>query len=479
MAGPPQGLLIEPEQFAHAAPRQMLEAAARGLVGIDHRFIRAVLDRFDEFLPELVRFGLEKREDRVPLYAFLIDVFRARPVPEAIPVLVRFIRGGALVAFEEELAEIFGRLGAASVEPLLEVRRELGPEEQAEVAFLLASLGVRDPRIYAILTEVLAEDPSEGAFLLGIYKDPAAVVELERVLERRAELPERVVADVEEAIEELKEPLGPQEWEPYDIFADYPDREGPVTEALGLEEHLWLTRSGSAEYRAAAIDDLTQAQLGLPEVRRRVLEMAEGDAEPRVRGAAWRRLGDIASEDEQIRQAMWRRLKDPEVAIEERAGALAGLAYADPEPLGPYIQEFYERPETRAEALEAMWKVLDPRYRPYFSLHLEDPDVRVRRSAVTGAGLMRMSSECGRIEKLFMDEDVRADALQAYALASPGKVSAMHARQVLKKIEELAGGLSKSEGEIVCRALDLLLESHGKKALFYPHGEEEVSEDAW
>jgi HEAT repeat protein len=479
LAGVPEQLQIEPEQFRSAPPRQMLEAAARGVVGVDHRFVRAVLDRFQEFLPELVRFGTEERRDPVPLYLFLIDIFRARPVPEAIPFLIHCIRQNGLEVFQDELAEVLGRIGPASVTPLLEVYQELPQEEQAEVAFLLASLGVHDPRIYAVLRELLERDPSEGAFLLGVYGDPAALPELERILERRAELDEAVIRDVEEAIRELQEAPESRQWEPYNIYNDYPERAGPVMEALAVDERLELTRSANPEYRLETVASLTDEQLRLPHVRERLLEMAQGDADAGVRGMAWKRLGEADPEDEEIRELMWRRLKDPAVATEERAGALVGLACSGCAGLEPYILEHYERPECRAEALEAMWRNMDPSYRRYFSRHLEDPDVRVRRAAVSGAGLYRMASECKRLEKLFMDEEVRLDALQAYALASPGKVSAMHARQVLRKIEELAGGLSSYEGEVVCRALDALLEAHGKKALFYPHGEEELSEDAW
>jgi hypothetical protein len=60
------------------------------------------------------------------------------------------------------------------------------------------------------------------------------------------------------------------------------------------------------------------------------------------------------------------------------------------------------------------------------------------------------------------------EALYAYALAASGKVTVLHAHQVSKKIEELAGGLSQPEVELVETALDDLLQMHGRKPLFTP-----------
>ena len=44
----------------------------------------------------------------------------------------------------------------------------------------------------------------------------------------------------------------------------------------------------------------------------------------------------------------------------ERAGALVALARqaADPK-IRPLVEEFYNHPETRAKAMEAMWRSLD------------------------------------------------------------------------------------------------------------------------
>ena len=94
--------------------------------------------------------------------------------------------------------------------------------------------------------------------------------------------------------------------------------------------------------------------------------------------------------------------------------------------------------------------------------------METRRAAILGAGYLRMHSQLRRIEKYFFDEELRLDALYAYALAAPGKVSALHARRTLVKIDKLADGLSAEEAELVEAALDDLLLLHGLAPVFSP-----------
>jgi HEAT repeat protein len=167
------------------------------------------------------------------------------------------------------------------------------------------------------------------------------------------------------------------------------------------------------------------------------------------------------------------RLTDTEAPLEERCGALLGLAFTEAPEVRQHILEFYERPESRVAAIETMWRTSDPVYAPFFSRHLDDPDVEIQRQAISGVGFLRMHAEAGRLEKFFLNEDIRTEALYAYALAAPGKVTAVHARQVFAKLEELAGGFSVAEADLVESALDNLLVMHGRKPVFSADDEPE------
>ena len=63
----------------------------------------------------------------------------------------------------------------------------MGEEQGSDVAFLLAGLRVRDPRVLELLLDRLEYDAADGAFCLGLYGDPAAQPALEKML---GEIPE-------------------------------------------------------------------------------------------------------------------------------------------------------------------------------------------------------------------------------------------------------------------------------------------------
>ena len=98
---------------------EVLRAAARGAIGVDHRFVHAVLDRPDEAVPALVRYAAAPQpEDSLLGDEDLIALFRALKTAEALPYFVSLARqspedlsGGLLDGLVE--------LGAAAVEPLL------------------------------------------------------------------------------------------------------------------------------------------------------------------------------------------------------------------------------------------------------------------------------------------------------------------------------------------------------------------------
>jgi hypothetical protein len=466
-------VLLHPDQYAAASPPLSLRAAAAGYVGLDQRFLRAVLDRFEEFLPELVRAGLENRDSPVPLEDDLIALFRFRPQVEALPFLIDCVRRYPH-DIQDELLEAFCRLGAEAVSPLLTLYEELGPADNAEVAFVLAALQVRDPRVQHILIERLHADPDGGAFLLGVYGDPEPLPELQKALDAEDGLSTAAAGELRYAMRRLNEPEPAVALEPYDIWSDYPEEAGPRFDLLTADERLRFLECPWAEYRKDALDSFDHEEREDEMVRQRIFDLALKDPDPTVRGKAWEALRGF-TEKNGVGAAMLERLRDAGAPIEERCGALLGLAFTEDPEVHRHILEFYERPEARAAAIEAMWRTADPSFAPVFSRHLDDPDVELQRQAITGVGFLRMHAEAGRLEKFFENEELRTEALFAYASAVPGKVTALHARQVFAKIEDLAGGLSPEEEDLVKSALDHLLELYGRKPVF---AGEDTSDDA-
>src|SRR6185369_11591331 len=78
-----------------------------------------------------------------------------------------------------------------------------------------------------------------------------------------------------------------------------------------------------------------------------------------------------------------------------------------------------------------------------------------------------------KLTKFFEDEELRADALFAYALSARHEISKARIRGLLRKIEEQAGGLSEGETELVQLALDERLVLHGHQPVFFPDVEPE------
>jgi hypothetical protein len=113
-----------------------------------------------------------------------------------------------------------------------------------------------------------------------------------------------------------------------------------------------------------------------------------------------------------------------------------------------------------------MWRSVHPSFRDYFAKHLEDTDLEVRRSALWGVGYYGLKSELERVRKIFDDEDLRSDALFAYALALPGEVSRGRMKAMLARVDKDAKGLSEMEEELVKAALDERLMLAGKEPVF-------------
>ncbi len=180
-------MFIDPNKLGEAAPADILEAAAKGHLGIDHRFLHALVDRPAEALPAVLAFAArDRREDVVDLAPELIALLRLWKTPEAVPFLVRYIEEDPAEIPDEEV-EALVEIGAPALEPLLALYSELDESEAGEVAFILANLRTRDERILKILLERLEYDLPDTVLLLGIYGDPAARPAIEKAAEEVGE----------------------------------------------------------------------------------------------------------------------------------------------------------------------------------------------------------------------------------------------------------------------------------------------------
>jgi HEAT repeat protein len=473
----PQNVFPDPERLAELQVYDLLHAAAEGHVGIDRRFLHAIVDRGAEAIPGLVKFGAESSDEpRVDLEEEMIGMFRHLKTPEAIPYFIECIRCEPRDV-PDHLVEAILPLGAAALEPLLGLYNEIGEEDGSDVAFLLASLQVRDPRILSALTDRLEYDAADGAFCLGLYGDPGAIPALEKML---AEIPDSEALlrrDLRFAIEEIDtysaDSGEEQEHPAFDLFEDYPDKLLPPTDVLSESERVAMLDSPAADYRVEAVESFRYGKLE-PAVRTRLLQAAKADPDVDVRAKAWEGLAE-ALDDPGIREAMRAVLDDENADLKERSGALVGLAESADDPaIAARIGEFYERPATRASALEAMWRSFDRRFAPYFPKHLDDADDEVKRQAVWGMAYLGAGADAGRLREMFNDADFRVDALFAYAMCMPAEISRGRIRGLLRRIDESAGGLSIGEMEIVKMALDQRLERHGFDPVFAEEDEEDL-----
>ncbi len=280
----------------------MLLAAARGRIGVDHRFLHAVLDRPAEALPALLRFVSEDYSAYpVNLEADLVSIFRFLRAPEALPFYLAVLREEPTDPYDD-LVGAFADLGAAALEPLLDLYRLLDEDESAETAFILASLGVRDERILAILLERLEYDLIDGSVSLSLYADPASLPAIRKLL---AEIP---AADphlrhaLELSIADIEAPAETVVLEPFDIWEEIPESEPPDFDLLEEEDRIEALSNSSEEYRAAAAHSFFSREYS-PVAKARLFELARHDASPEVRARCWESLLESAAEPE-IREAM-------------------------------------------------------------------------------------------------------------------------------------------------------------------------------
>src|SRR6266853_1665531 len=96
-----RSLILSPSQYSQVPTYDLLLAAEQGFVGLDHRFLHAIVDDPEKSIPDLLRFGLEldEREDRrEDLSEDLIQIFRHLRTPRSIPYLIAYLRRNHLDA---------------------------------------------------------------------------------------------------------------------------------------------------------------------------------------------------------------------------------------------------------------------------------------------------------------------------------------------------------------------------------------------
>ena len=140
-----------------ASPYELLEAAARGRIGVDRRFLHSIVDRGapTETAAEILRFS-RSPQDPFPINVdpLLTDLFRHFGTEEALEFYVDAIRR-APEDVDDSLIQALLPFAEKAAGPLLALYEELGEEQGSDVAFLLAALRVRDPRVLKLLLDRL------------------------------------------------------------------------------------------------------------------------------------------------------------------------------------------------------------------------------------------------------------------------------------------------------------------------------------
>jgi HEAT repeat protein len=466
--------MLLPAQYAASPVTALLDEGAPGRLGLDQRWVHAIVDRGPDAVPELIEFGLNPPETaRVDLTDDIVAVLRHLKDPRALGFYIELIRREP-GEISDDVSMAVPEMGAACVEPLLGIFTDLEEDEAGDLVFLLASLGsygIRDERILAILLDRLEYDMRDGALDLGLYGDPTALPALRKMLEEEPE-----DRDLLFAIQELEHAKTLEPGPAFDLWSSYPETAAPDFDAMMEADRLVFLEQGDEDDRIAAAASFFNEELS-DDAEETLLKAARTDVSPKVRGEAWESLGSSQARGSHLEE-IGKRLADPSAPAEERCGALVALSLDGDDlklDLHQYLQEFYSSQPTRVKALEGMWRTLDRRYADLFVQHLEDPDKEIRSIAIRGVGHLGLKGEVMRLKKMFTDEDVREEALFAYAMAAPSELSAARMKSLLKRIGEETP-LSPAEEELVMMALDERMKMAGKSPVFFEDPDESEEE---
>ena len=425
-----------------------------------------------------MRFAADDHEqDPVDLEPNLIDLFRHLNTPQAIPLYLEILRRDP-IDIPDEIIEAFVKLGPAAVEPLLAVLDDMKDDDTSDVLFLLAALRVRDQRILDVLLDFLHTAPTEAAHYLDMHGDPAAIPALEAELAKTQPEEDYLRRCLQSAITglSLSAQFPPEPPDEFDMWPLYDETASPLVEILSEEDQIAMLGCGCAEFRKAIAEHYWHS-VPPQRIAAVLLKNAKNDPDLAVRGACWEVFGfEVAPE---IREAMLAVLADPQASVEEKGGVILALAnLLDHAVLFEPIEQLYADPRGRAQALKAMARTRDLRFADYPPKHLSDPDVDVKRQAISAVGFLGLGSEASRLEPLFDDEEFRADALFAYALSVPGDISHGRMQALFNKIRAIAGGFQdEDEANLVRLGLDHRLLLKGERPFFTADLDDDEEED--
>jgi hypothetical protein len=467
--------VYDPSRYADVPTGELLDAAARGFIGVDRRLLQVLMDRGPAAAPDVIAFSkLDEASHRIDLAQPIVDLLRHWNADGALDVYIDIIRRSP-EDIGEELIQALLPFREHAIAPLLALYEEVGEEQGSDIAFVLAGLHVLDERVLKLLLERLEYDAADGSFCLGLYGDEAARPALEKMLSEIEAEDVELRREIQFALDQLGQPALNYEPEPFEVLAEYPKTDIPALDLLSDTERIEMLHSPDAETRAAAALTFFNHELSDP-ARAALLHMAENDTDGKARGRAWAALADV-TEDDALRDKLIGVVNDASRDIEERGGAAVGLyGVADHPPATQAIESLYELGgRARVKALEAMWRSLWKPFAKYFAPHLGDADPAIVKQALRGAGYFQLMPQVEKIASYFDRaepfDDLREDALFAYALAMPGETTRGRMRGMLRKIDELAH-LDSDEMELVMFALDERLRLAGLDPVF-----EEGSED--
>lgn len=467
---------ILPDDFDRMNALELLRELEQGKIGFDHRLIRRLLSTPQETIEALVTVAAAPADDRLlELNEQIFDLFRQLKAPEAIDFYLEMLRSREGDEIPDELIEALADLGEAAVEPLLALHAEQ-EEESTDIVFVLAALGTHDPRISALIEQTIRRDPYEGAICAGLYRGEDLKPALESAFQALDPALEQERKAVEDALAAIANPPEKEERPAPAIYALYPEESFPVFDALPESTVLEFLTSESAAYRSEAALSFVDTEYG-DGIRDELMRMAAEDQDSAARGTALAALGERLDEP-MVRELLYAALdRFEELPVAERTGVLLGLASEAGKPeVEKRLLELYGEPETRALAMEAMYRSVDPRYAERFPANLHHDDEQVRRQAIRGIGVFGIESSAIELVPFFQDDALREDALYAYALAAPGKDTEKGAHRLFEEIDQKADGLSSSEADLVAEALDQRLERAGMPAVFFPDEHEHSHE---